>query len=246
MDKRLTVGIIVQARMGSTRLPGKVMMEVSGKSLLEHLVLRLKKVKNADQIIIATTTSLKDDTIEALAVKLSFDFFRGSEANVLQRYYQTAKKYNLDVIVRITADCPLMDPIVVEQIIACYFDNQPVDYVSNTLQRTFPRGLDVEVFSFGALAEAYQAAQRDYELEHVTPYFYQSGKFRVLNYSNSRNSANYRLTVDTQEDFNLIQQIYSAFSSDDDFSLVDVLDLLKKDPNLVSLNAHIRQKELAG
>ncbi|NEO63206.1 MAG: NTP transferase domain-containing protein, partial [Moorea sp. SIO4G2] len=159
--------IIVQARMTSTRLPGKVLKQVLGKPLLDYQIERLRRVKLADEIVIATTINQTDEPIVELCNSISIPYFRGSEEDVLARYYGAAVEHQADVVVRVTSDCPLIDPQVIDQVIQFYLDHQgEYDYVSNSLQRTYPRGMDTEVFSFAALDEAFHEASAQPDREH--------------------------------------------------------------------------------
>lgn len=235
-------GIIIQARMGSTRLPGKVMMPILNKPILEILIERLKSCKNMDLLAIATTINKNDDVIDALACKLKVKCFRGDEEDVLNRYYKAAKKYSLDVVVRITSDCPLMDPYLVDDVIAFYLENPQVDYASNTINRTYPRGFDIEVFSFQSLKKAAEEAVKPYQREHVTPFIYENMK--TLNYENRKDASRYRVTVDTREDFELVAYIYELLSRGGEFGCKEVVDLLDSRPDLVLINQRIKQKQI--
>ena len=172
----MKIGAIIQARMGSTRLPGKVMMTLKNKTVLEHVIERVRQSNWIDEIIIATTTDKKDNDIEKEALKCGVKVFRGSEDDVLSRYYYAAKEYGLDIIVRITSDCPLIDSKVLDEVIQFYVDKN-YDVVSNAgadlSKRTYPRGLDTEVFSFKVLENAFTNAKEPYQREHVTPYIYE-------------------------------------------------------------------------
>lgn len=240
--------IIVQARMTSTRLPGKILKEVMGKPLLEYQIERLRRVKLADDIIIATTENDTDLPIVRLCERLYIRYFRGSENDVLARYYYAAKQYGADTVVRITSDCPIIDPEVINEIINFYLDNtSKYDYISNGIERTYPRGMDTEVFSFKALEGAFYNAKRDYEREHVTPYIYSQAVAggRILNYPYKVNCSQHRWTVDTPEDFLLIKQIIeNLYINNKNFSLEDCLALLDKNPSWMEINAHIEQKKL--
>ena len=239
--------IIVQARMSSTRFPGKVLKEVLDKSLLSYQLDRLKLVRNVTEVVVATTTNKADDAILQFCKEERVPIFRGSEDNVLERFYLTAKAFDADLIIRISGDCPLIDPSIVDDIIYHYINNFPnYDYVSNTLDRSFPRGMDTEVFSMQALSEVYQNAQTDAEKEHVTPYIYQHPElFKLGNFSHSWDFSNYRLTVDTEEDFELIKKILENLYPDhQDFSLDDIITLLKTHPEWVEINSHIQQKNV--
>jgi len=231
---KLSFVAIVQARMGSTRLPGKVLKVVEGKPLLEHLIDRLRFSKHIDKIVIATSVSKKDDVIEKLCKKLSVECFRGSESDVLDRYYQAAVKYSADVIIRITADCPVIDPILVDKMINSYKKKLgEYDYFSNVFpKRTYPRGLDVEMFTFNALKKAWKNAVRSPDREHVTPYIYMHPeKFRIFNYKDKRDFSRYRCTVDTSEDLKLIRKIFrQLYRPGQMFYTEDIIDLLGRPP----------------
>lgn len=243
----LKIVAIIQARMGSARFPGKILKTINGKTLLEYQLERVKFAKTINQIIVATTIKETEEPIVQLCKKLCIDYYRGSEQDVLSRYYETAKNYHVDVIVRLTSDCPIIDPEVIDRVVSYYLSNQPsVDYVSNTLQRTFPRGLDTEVFSFQALYKAYHNAVLPRDREHVTAYFYTNPDlFRLQSIENEHNYGNYRWTVDTEEDFELIRLILSElYNQNNSFSLEDVIKLFKEYPEWNEINAHIEQKEL--
>jgi spore coat polysaccharide biosynthesis protein SpsF len=238
---------IIQARMGSTRLPGKILKEVSGKTLLYYLIERLRQSERIDQVVIATTTHTKDDVLVKLCNEWDIPVFRGSEEDVLERYYQAAQENNAQCVVRVTSDCPLIDPDIIDQTIALYLENlSEYDYTSNSRIQTFPRGMDVEVFSFDALSQAYNHAKKPYQREHVTPYLYdEPGKFRLGNLKNSAgNTSDIRLTVDTPEDFALVKKILEEiYPKNPRFRLKDIIELLKKHPDWLEINKHIVQKD---
>jgi spore coat polysaccharide biosynthesis protein SpsF len=239
--------IIDQARMTSTRLPGKVLKEVLGKPLLVWQIERLQSVAAADAIVIATTDNAEDQAIVDLARDMGVNVFRGAEHDVLSRYFGAAKEFSADTVVRVTSDCPLIDPAVVDRLIAAFLDGcGSFDYVSNTRERTFPRGLDAEVFSFAALAEAHAEATKPYEREHVTPFIYlHPQRYRLSQVVSGRDIGWHRWTVDTPEDFELIRRILVALGQTrPDFALDDVLALLDAHPDWIAINAAIRQKEL--
>lgn len=243
----MKVAAIIQARIGSTRLPGKILKTVNGKTLLEYQIERVKKAKGIDQIIIATTIKESEQPIVELCERLGIEYYRGSEENVLSRYYETAQKFRADVIVRLTSDCPIIDPVVIDKVIKEYLDNEPLyDYVSNTLERTYPRGLDTEVFSFEALKKAFREAVLPRDKEHVTAYFYTNPHlFNLRGIKNEINYGSFRWTVDTMEDFKLIDLILSElYDPSKLFLLDDVLTLLRKHPEWNMINAHIEQKKL--
>ncbi len=232
--------------MTSTRLPGKVLKSVLGKSLLEHQIERLRRAKQVDEIVIATTDLPTDDPIAKLCERLGVACFRGSENNVLSRYYGAALSYQPDAVVRVTSDCPLIDPVVVDQVIHFFKVNFPkYAYVSNIRERTYPRGMDTEVFTFQALSEAFQQATTAYEQEHVTPYITaHPEKYPQGSIAYSHNESGHRWTVDTPEDFILIEKILThLYPTHPCFSLEDALALLRSNPEWRLINAHIEQKK---
>ncbi len=237
--------IIVQARMGSSRLSGKVLKEVCGKTLLEHLIVRLKRVKQADKIVIATTIKEEDIPIVAMCKKLDVPFYRGSEEDVLSRYYEAALQYKGDLIVRVTSDCPLIDPCIIDSVVSFYINNQSgVDYVSNCLHRTYPRGMDVEVFSFSILKEAHFNAYDPFDREHVTPFIKSSSsRYSLKNIEYKTNLSHYRLTVDTSEDLELIKKIFKElYFRNPEFKMEDILTVLKANSEWLSINSHVINK----
>lgn len=235
---------IIQARMGSTRLPGKALREIAGKTMLARVVARVRRASLLDQIIIATTTEPADQAIVAECERLGEVCFQGSEEDVLDRYYQAAKSFDVDVVVRITSDCPLIEPSIIDQVIAT-FHKTGADYVSNTLSRTFPRGLDTEVLKFSALQQSWQATTEPYQRTHVTPYIYQNPDlFRLEEVVSTINYSQHRWTVDTLTDWQLVEAIYKHFAPQTDFDWQDILHLLKQQPQLQAINAGIEQKEL--
>lgn len=243
----MNVVMIIQARMSSTRLPGKILKKVLDKTLLEYQIERVSRCQLVDRIVIATTVNPRDQSIIDLCEKLNISYFQGSELDVLDRYYHTAKLYSAEVIVRITSDCPLIDPEIIDQIIQFYLTFYPqYDYVSNCLQRTYPRGMDTEVFSFSALEKAFLKGQQLHEREHVTPFIYNpQNNYKIQNIAYTENQSHYRWTVDTIEDFTLIEKmIISFYPSYPNFTLKDCLNLLQKYPEWSKINSHIAQKSL--
>jgi spore coat polysaccharide biosynthesis protein SpsF len=238
--------IIAQARMTSTRLPGKVMKIVCGKPLLEHFINRLKRVKFADQIVIATTINDIDNQIVDLCKKLEISYYRGSEEDVLGRYYETAVEYGGDIIIRITSDCPVIDPEVVDYLINFFTNNtEKYDYVSNTLERSYPMGMDAEVISFKTLKEAHFNAYEPYDREHVTPFIKKRPQqFRLYNILYKRDISRCRWTLDTPEDLELISKIFeSLYYQNTFFSLKDMLDQMERTPKWETINAHVGTKK---
>ena len=234
---------IVQARMGSTRFPGKVLKKIKNKPLIDYVIGRLKLSRSIDQIIIATSIKSQDDLIVNYAKEKGIKFFRGSEEDVLSRYYNAAKENNADVIVRITSDCPLIDPDIIDDLIANHIKNK-ADYTANIIKRTYPRGFDVEVFSIKSLIKSFDEADKKYYREHVTPYIREHPeKFKLYNIEagNKLRRPEIRITVDTIEDFNLIGKIYENFDNID-FRAEEIIDFLDKNPQLLKINKHVKQK----
>jgi spore coat polysaccharide biosynthesis protein SpsF len=237
--------------MGSTRLPGKVLKPLCGQSVLAHVVERVRSAHGVDAIVVATSTLLADDVIASEAGILGARVFRGSEVDVLSRFDGAAREVAADIVVRVTADCPLFDgsllAFMLERFGRSIATGQTVDYLSNTLVRTYPRGLDAEIFTAAALRQAHDRAREDFEREHVTPYIYRHPElFRCENYTGTPDRSRYRWTLDTEEDWRLIEAVYAAlwqparlFSSD------EVIDLLQREPAIVALNAHVEQKTIA-
>lgn len=243
----MSVEIYVQARMGSTRLPGKVLKTVLGRPLLSYQIERLKRVKRANAIVVVTSTAKEDDQIVRLCENEGIPCYRGAEEDVLDRYYQTAVQRRPDAVVRITADCPLIDPEIVDLVISKYIDEFPKwDYVSNSLISTFPRGLDTEIFSYRILEETAQQARALAEREHVTLYMYNHPeRYKLKNVASTIDLSNYRWTVDTVEDFELIRLLLTElYPQKPDFLLQDVLDVSALHPEWSLINRNIQQKSV--
>jgi spore coat polysaccharide biosynthesis protein SpsF len=237
---------IIQARMGSTRLPGKVLMDLGGEPALARVVGRLRRATQVNQIVVATTNSIADDAIVRECSRLKVSFFRGSENDVLDRYYQVARVSEAGAVVRITSDCPVIDPQLVDETIGL-FQRQHGDYASNSFPPIYPRGLDVEVFTVAALEQAWSDARKPYEREHVTPYFYEHPElFRLVSLGGQIDHSRYRWTLDTVEDFELLRTIYARFGNKDDFSWGEVVQLMEREPELAELNSRVIQKALQG
>ncbi len=238
---------VIQARMNSTRLPGKILKTLIDKTVLEQVVERLKLAQGINQIVVATTTASADDQVAKLCEVKGIAYFRGSEEDVLGRYYFAVQQYNADGIIRITADCPLIDPKIIEAMIEIFKTGQ-YDVVTNISlnlnERTFPRGLDAEIFSRPVLEDAFQKAKELYQREHVTPYLYEHVK-KIYFLKNKMNYSQYRWTLDTPEDFELIESIYKhIYRRGHDFFLPEIVSLMQQHPELEKLNRNITQKQL--
>ncbi|KAF5056948.1 3-deoxy-manno-octulosonate cytidylyltransferase [anaerobic digester metagenome] len=248
--RKMKIGAIIQARSSSTRLPKKVLKELpfgSGITVLEQVIKRLKKSKFVNVIIVATTLNPEDKSIISIATKESVNYFRGSTDDVLERYYLAAKENNLDVIVRVTSDCPCIDHGIVDSVIEEHIKND-YDYTSNVLGG-FPRGLDVEVFSFGSLKQAFLESKQKSEREHVGPYIYKTKpeEFKIGKIYAQEDIAkndDVRITLDTIEDYALLCVLFDyLYSKDEFFNVKDVVSLFEIKPWLKLINVNIRQKQ---
>ncbi len=238
----LNITAIVQARMGSTRLPGKVMKEINGKPLIEYLLMRLNKSKLLDKIILATGLSKENDNLANFVQKKGFDVFRGEDEDVLSRYFEAAKNYNTEIVVRITGDCPIIDVNLMDNIIKEFLNNK-LDYLSNTIDPTFPDGLDIEVFTFNSLEIAALNAKKSFDKEHVTPFIKRDKRFKRLNYYNDIDYSEERWTVDDPEDLIVIKNIINHFHPNIFFSWQEVMDLKNSKPKLFSANKNLKRNE---
>jgi len=238
------IGCIIQARRGSTRLPDKIMMPIDeNDTVLTFGINQVKSSKLIDKIIIATTELSEDDLIVKHMEKRNISCFRGNSKDVLDRYYQCAKKFNLSIIVRITSDCPLIDPLIIDNVVSHFLKNDEFDYVSNAYPiRTFPDGNDVEIFTFDALEKTWNEARKPSEREHVTPFIYTSKKFRLGSVKNLKDLTNLRWTVDHKEDLDLILEIVKRIHHRP-ISMPDILKLFSKFPDLKEINKNISQNE---
>ena len=232
---------IVQARIGSTTLPGKVLLDIQGKPLLEHVIDRVSASKLINRLVIATTSNEKDKAIIDFAQRRGIAYYVGSEDDVLDRFYQTAKKYRVKTIVRITPDDPFKDPEVIDEVVGYYLDHKKsVDYVSNTIKPTYPEGLDVEVFSAEALGKAWKEAKKSSEREHVTPYIWKHPeRFRLANIENNEDLSHLRWTLDTEADLQFAREIYARLYHGQVFLMKDILALLRAEPELAQINQGI-------
>ena len=261
---------IIQARMGSSRLPGKVLLDIAGQPMLARVVERARRAKTLDVVAVATTTDPSDDAITALCIERGYPCYCGSMQDVLDRYYQAARALSAEVIVRLTADCPLIDPGVIDETVNAFLGiangssglvntpspisklpttHYPYDFSANRLpppwHRTYPIGLDVEVCTFRALERAWKETSKPHHREHVMPYLYEEeGRFRVLLVNHEPDYGSLRWTVDTSEDLELVRQIYARFPGRDDFTWLEVLALFEREPELAQINAQVQHKSL--
>lgn len=246
----MKVVCIVQARIGSTRLPAKILKKIEGKEMLFHVVERLLQCSLIDKIIVATTLSEKDsvvvDFVEGLG-NLKVGCFRGSEEDVLDRYYNAAKENNAEVVVRITSDRPLIDPSVVDRVIQVFLDEPGCDYASSTIvKKTYPLGMEAEVLSFSALEFMWKNCHAKKEREHVTWHIVHNAEdFKTVPVFFDHDYSMHRWTVDEEDDLKLIREIYSRlYHKKQFFGMQDVLNLFEEDKSLFDINAHVRQKDL--
>jgi spore coat polysaccharide biosynthesis protein SpsF len=242
----LRVVAIVQARMGSTRLPGKVLAEIGGLPMLVHVVERVRRCHEVHDVWVATTAEAADDAIERLCRERTYSFYRGSTQDVLDRYVQAARLARADVIVRLTADCPLLDPALVDLTVRAFLDAAPpADLVVNRLPgaRTYPIGLDTEVASRPALERAWREAGEPHQREHVFPYLYDPpGRFRVVRLDAEEDYGALRWTVDTPQDLEFVRQVVSRLDRDGRFGWRDVLAIVQAEPALALINADVPHK----
>lgn len=261
---------IIQARMGSARLPGKVLLDIAGQPMLARVVERARRAKSLDGVAVATTIDSADDPVADFCAGRDYPCYRGSLHDVLDRYYQAARLFKADFIVRLTADCPLIDPGVIDEVVRAFFGRAPtsdqpaasassprfaanlqipaqVDFATNRLpppwHRTYPIGLDTEVCTFQALERAWKEAVQPYHREHVMPYLYeQDGRFRIRLIHHDPDYGTLRWTVDTPQDLELVRQVYARFAGRDDFTWQEVLALFEREPQLAQINAAVRHK----
>ena len=238
----MNIVAIVQARMGSTRLPGKVMMKINNTPMIGLLFERLSKSKKITKIILATSISANNNPLEQYINSLNYSVYRGDESNVLDRYYQIAKQENADVVVRITGDCPLIDSSLVDEVIAGFI-NFNADYASNRETSTYPDGLDVEVISIEALEDAHKKAKEDFQREHVTPYIINSNTYKKFYLKNSEDLSAERWTVDEPEDFIVVKNIFNYFHPEVNFSWKKIIELKKNKLKLFTVNEHLIRNE---
>ena len=241
----------IEARMASSRLPGKTMKEVLGRPMLERLIERLKRAKTVDDIIVATTVNPEDEVIARLAKNIGIKYFRGSSEDVLDRVLKAAQAHQADVIVEMTGDCPLLDPEIVDLLVSKFLAGKgKYDYVANVIKRTFPRGLDTQVFLVSVLEEVSRITQDPDDRENVSLYIYEHPeKYRLLNVEAPPEIGrpDLRLTVDTEDDLKLIREIYAAlYPKNPAFTTLDVIKLIEANPSLKMININIQQKKIRG
>lgn len=249
--------------MSSSRLPGKVLLDIAGGTMLARVVTRTSRAGKVDEVIVATTTDATDDPVAARCDSTGIAYTRGSLQDVLDRYYQAASQAKADVVVRITADCPVIDPFLIDNCVDTLLDGS-FDFVCNRLPppftRTYPIGLDTEVCTFEALERAWSEATEPFHREHVMPYLYESVElstvsrppakgisprgFKVAQLHHTADFGDYRWTVDTPEDLEFMRQVYTRFDGRDDFSWQDVLRLIQQEPELAGINSTVRHKSL--
>jgi spore coat polysaccharide biosynthesis protein SpsF len=233
---------VIQARMGSSRLPGKVLADLGGKPMLERVVRRVERARALDHVVVATSTDPRDEVIVHACERLGVASFRGSEDDVLDRYYAAARASSADVVVRVTSDCPLIEGEVIDRVVATRRD-AGADYASNSLVRTYPRGLDAEAFTFGALGVAWREAREPYERVHATPYLYRHPElFKLVNVAHDEDESAHRWTVDTPEDLDLVRHLFAR--GDGDPSWRRLLEVVAREGRLADINRHVKQKSL--
>ena len=237
---------IIQARMASSRLPGKVLQDIGGEPMLVRVVERVRRASMVHAVGVATTTDPTDDPVADLCQARGYPLWRGSQFDVLDRYYRAAVQFGADVIVRVTADCPVIDPDVIDQTVKAFFE-AGVDFAANRLpppwKRTFPIGLDTEVVSLSALERAWKEAVEKHQREHVMPYFYdEEGRFRIRVIDTQPDYGSLRWTVDTPEDLELLRLIFARFDNRADFGWKDIVALFAREPELAQINARVRHK----
>jgi spore coat polysaccharide biosynthesis protein SpsF (cytidylyltransferase family) len=242
-DKRPVVAII-QARMGSERLPGKVMLDIEGQTMLARVVRRVQQAKSIDDVVVATTSSKQDDVVADEGTRLGVRVTRGSEEDVLDRFRQAATESGAATIVRVSADSPLVDPEVTDMVVDAYM-SQDVDYASNKLGPSFPLGLDVEAFSRDALEKTWKEASEPYERSHVTVRMYSSNtSMNLLPVTTTPDRHDWRWTVDTPEDLEFAREVFRRMGEGNDFSWQDVVTLIEENPEVAAINSHLKPKAI--
>ncbi len=247
MNHRRIIALI-QARMSSSRLPGKVLKDIAGKPMLTRVIERASRAACLDLAAVATTNDPADDVLAEFCTANGYAFSRGSQFDVLDRFYQAALQFDAGVVVRITADCPVIDPGIIDQVVEQFFESG-ADFAANRLpppfHRTYPIGLDTEVCTFAALEQAWREARLPYQREHVMPYLYDTpGRFKVQVVNTEPDYGHLRWTVDTAEDLEVLRRVYAHFAPRDDFSYQELLDYYLSEPELQQMNAGIQHKTM--
>ena len=241
----MKVVAIIQARMGSSRLPRKILMDIAGKPMLCRVLERVEVVDSIDEIVVATTNEKDDDKLaEFLLEKTCCKVFRGSTHDVLSRFYKCAKLYEADIIVRVTADDPLKDPGIISEAINFLYNDADLDYCSNTIKPSYPEGLDIEVIRFSALEKAYYEARLPSEREHVTPFIWKNSDiFKTMNFEYEIDLSEWRWTVDKEEDMEFMQHVFEEFKNKPLVSYLEVIDFLQKNSHVMDINSGITRNE---
>lgn len=238
------IGIITQARTTSTRLPNKVLLEIKGKTILQYHLDRLKK--SGFPFFVATTVNETDNAIAEFCEFNKIPYYRGSEQDVLSRYYESAVKFKLDIVVRVTSDCPLIDGELIKEGIKEYISQPGENYVSNCIERTYPRGFDFEIFSFKSLEEAFKNGSSDSEREHVTPYIrdvHKNTGINLVHLKRAQDASGFRITLDEADDLILIKKLIEDFDADKK-SGDEIINILSENKKLNALNSHVEQKKI--
>jgi spore coat polysaccharide biosynthesis protein SpsF len=232
--------------MGSTRLPGKVLMDIAGQTMLTRVVSRTRLCSRIDDVVVATSTLQRDDAIVSAGARMGVSVFRGSDSDVLERFTRAAISQKADVCVRITSDCPLIDAGVSHHIVSRFLEaDPPVDYASNKIPQSYPRGLDTEVFTIDSLERAHRHSQEGYQRTHVTPYIYEHPEqFELIGIVSDVDRSEWRWTVDTAEDLEFVRQVYDRLGPENNFTWLDVVALVEAEPSLCRVNQHVIQKSL--
>jgi spore coat polysaccharide biosynthesis protein SpsF len=263
MVENLRTVAILQARMGSSRLPGKVLLDIAGQPMLARVVNRVRRARLLDGMVVATTKDASDDPLAAYCLEHDIACMRGSQFDVLDRFHRAASQQKADIVVRITADCPVIDPLLIDEALMDFKDSR-VDFAANRLPppyaRTYPIGLDIEICTFKALSRAWQEASQPYQREHVMPYLYEEVQlevktptrsigisrngFKVLQLNHVPDYGSLRWTVDTAADLEFIRAVHARFEGRDDFSWLEMLALVQSNPDLPHLNDEVSAKSL--
>jgi spore coat polysaccharide biosynthesis protein SpsF len=250
MGKDPRIVAVIQARMGSSRLPGKILMDIAGLPMLARVVERTRLADTIDEVVVATTVEDEDDVVAKFCQDRGYAYLRGDNDDVLSRYMKAAQTFKADIIVRITADCPLMDATLIDETVKAFLIAYPeTQFGTNRglhqIERTYPIGMDVEVMTFEALEMAFHEAKEPYQREHVTPFLYETvGRFKKTSIDASGKYGDQRWAVDTPEDLAFVREIYARFADWESFNFQDIVALLEREPVLLKINAQIKQKDM--